>query len=72
MNVSIFIKCDFQAADDIIFVAFAFINVIWSTLYLEDWKRKSAEKAYKWGTLDKEADLLVEPRPLFTVSLLRD
>ncbi len=58
----------FQATDDIIFVVFAFINVIWSTLYLEDWKRKSAEWAYQWGTLDKEDELLVEPRPLFTVS----
>ena len=49
------------------FVIFSFVNVIWSTLYLEDWKRKSAEKAYHWGTLDREDDLLVEPRPLFHV-----
>lgn len=25
--------------------------------------------AYRWGTLDQRDDLLVEPRPLFTVSL---
>ena len=57
-----------QYVEDIIFVAFALINIVWSTLYLESWKRRSAEFAYKWGTLDKEDELLVEPRPLFTVS----
>ena len=50
------------------FVAYALMNVIWSTLYLEHWKRESAEHAYRWGTLDKEDELLTEPRPLYTVS----
>ena len=54
--------------DDWIFVVYALVNVIWSTLYLEHWKRESAEHAYKWGTLDKEDELLTEPRPLYTVS----
>ena len=58
----------FQYVEDIIFVVFALINIIWSTLYLESWKRRSSEYAYQWGTLDKEDELLVEPRPLFTVS----
>ncbi len=58
----------FQYVEDVIFVVFALINIVWSTLYLESWKRRSAEFAYKWGTLDKEDELLVEPRPLFTVS----
>ena len=49
------------------FVMFALFNVIWSTLYLEHWKRRSAEYAYQWGVLDHEDELLVEPRPLFTV-----
>lgn len=58
----------FQYTDDVCFVLFAFFNVAWATLYLEGWKRKSAEYAYKWGTLDKEDELLVEPRALFHVS----
>ena len=57
----------FQNRDDVIFVVFALINVVWSTLYLEHWKRRSAEFAYQWGTLDKEDELLVEPRSLFKV-----
>lgn len=59
----------FQYTDDVCFVLFAFFNVAWATLYLENWKRKGAEYAYKWGTLDKEDELLVEPRALFHVSL---
>jgi len=35
---------------------------------VEAWKRYSAELAYRWGTLDQRDELLVEPRPLFTVS----
>ena len=58
----------FQYVEDIIFVVFALINIIWSTLYLESWKRRSSEYAYQWGTLDKEDELLVESRPLFSVS----
>ena len=46
---------------------FAFFNVIWATLYLESWKRRSAELAFEWGTADQKAELLSEPRPLFTV-----
>ena len=46
---------------------FAFFNVIWATLYLESWKRRSAELAYEWGTADQKAELLSEPRPLFKV-----
>jgi len=54
-----------QAMSDILFVSFAMINVVWSTLYLEHWKRSSAEYAYHWGTLDTEDELLTEPRPLY-------
>ncbi len=53
--------------EDLGFVLFAFFNVIWSTLYLESWKRKSAELAYRSGTADQRAELLAEPRPLFRV-----
>ena len=54
---------------DIGFVVFAFFNVIWATLYLESWKRRSAELAYEWGTGDQRDELLAEPRPQFKVEL---
>ena len=56
-----------QLTDDYCFVVFGVINVVWATVYLEAWKRRSAEHAYKWGTLDCEDELLVEPRPLHHV-----
>ncbi|KAK3731462.1 hypothetical protein QZH41_013659, partial [Actinostola sp. cb2023] len=40
-------------------------NIVWATLFLEAWKRKSAELAYKWGTLDMPSEALKDPRPLF-------
>jgi len=51
--------------EDIGFVIFSFFNVIWATLYLESWKRRSSELAYTWGTADQRDELLVEPRPQF-------
>ena len=47
------------------FILFAFFNVIWATLYLETWKRRSSELAYKWGTSDQRGEMLKESRPLF-------
>jgi hypothetical protein len=57
-----------QATEDVGFVLFSFFNVLWACIYVEAWKRYSAELAYRWGTLDQRDELLVEPRPLFTVS----
>ena len=54
--------------EDVAFVIFAFFNVIWATLYLESWKRRSAELAYTWGTADQRDELLTEPRPQFKVT----
>ena len=54
--------------EDIGFVIFAFFNVIWATLYLESWKRRSAELAHTWGTADQRDELLAEPRPQFKAS----
>ena len=53
--------------EDVAYVLFSIFNVIWATVYLETWKRRGAELAYRWGTLDQRDDLLLEPRPLFTV-----
>ncbi|GLG96978.1 Anoctamin [Gryllus bimaculatus] len=58
-----------QATEDVGYVLFSFFNVIWATVYVEAWKRYSAELAYRWGTLDQRDELLVEPRPLFTGTL---
>jgi len=31
-------------------------NVVWSTLFIEKWKRKSALQAFNWGVLEPEID----------------
>ncbi|KAM4809439.1 anoctamin-8 [Rhinophrynus dorsalis] len=54
-----------QTSRDICCVVFALFNVIWATLFLEGWKRRGAELAYKWGTLDTPAEFIEEPRPQF-------
>lgn len=54
--------------EDVAYVIFSVFNVIWATVYLEAWKRRGAELAYRWGTLDQRDDLLLEPRSLFRVS----
>ncbi|XP_061457545.1 anoctamin-8 isoform X2 [Rhineura floridana] len=54
-----------QTSRDICCVIFAIFNVIWATLFLEEWKRRGAEFAYKWGTLDTPAESIEEPRPQF-------
>jgi len=52
--------------EDLGSVLFAFFNVIWATLYLESWKRRSAELSFKWDTHDLQRDeLLADPRPVF-------
>lgn len=55
--------------EDVAYVLFSIFNVIWATVYLEAWKRRGAELAYRWGTLDQRDDLLIEPRPLFRVGI---
>ncbi|CAI2352362.1 unnamed protein product [Caenorhabditis sp. 36 PRJEB53466] len=56
----------YQLISDICFVLFAFFNCIWSTIYLEWWKRVQAELAFKWGTYDSTQDsYLQDPRPAF-------
>lgn len=58
-----------QTMEDIGYVLFSFFNVVWVSVYLQAWKRYSAELAFRWGTLDQRADLLAEPRPLFNGDL---
>ncbi|XP_072377103.1 anoctamin-10 isoform X1 [Diabrotica undecimpunctata] len=42
---------------------FCIFNVVWLTLVLEIWRRKSNEYAYKWGTIGMTS--MDEPRPNF-------
>ncbi|KAL3867152.1 hypothetical protein ACJMK2_044375 [Sinanodonta woodiana] len=60
-----------QLVADSCFVIFALLNMLWATLYTEHWKRKSSLLMYKWGTLDKKDELLVDPRPLYTGYLVK-
>lgn len=70
LSISLFVLVLFQTSRDICCVVFALFNVVWATLFLERWKRRGAELAYKWGTLDAPAESLEEPRPQFRVKLL--
>lgn len=54
-----------QVQEDACLVGFTLLNMLWATIYLEMWKRYSAELSYQWGTLDEQSELLVEPRPQF-------
>ncbi|KAK7147824.1 hypothetical protein R3I94_010375 [Phoxinus phoxinus] len=46
------------------YVLFAVFNLVWSTVFLEVWKRCSATLAYGWGTLNRKK-AFEEPRPGF-------
>lgn len=46
------------------YVMFAVFNLVWSTVFLEVWKRCSAQLAYGWGTLSRKK-AFEEPRPEF-------
>ncbi|KAI4871277.1 hypothetical protein NFI96_019801 [Prochilodus magdalenae] len=46
------------------YVLFAVFNLVWSTVFLEVWKRCSAQLAYGWGTLSRKK-AFEEPRPGF-------
>ncbi|CAF4930510.1 unnamed protein product, partial [Rotaria sp. Silwood1] len=40
--------------DDKLFVVNTLLNIIWATGFLIFWRRRQAEIAYKWNTLDME------------------
>lgn len=46
------------------YVLFAVFNLVWSTVFLDVWKRCSAQLAYGWGTLSRKK-AFEEPRPGF-------
>eukprot|EP00116_Pleurobrachia_bachei_P002497 sb/3462759/ len=47
------------------FTFYAFFNVMWPTIFLELWKRRSAELAWQWGTLGREVERQEVERPQF-------
>jgi len=51
-------------------VLFCVFNLVWATIFLESWKRKTAELAYQWGTIDTEQ--WEEPRAAFSGELAKD
>ncbi|KAF2360317.1 Anoctamin [Trinorchestia longiramus] len=54
-----------QAVEDKAFVALAFLNAVWGSVWLEAWKRRNAELSHRWGLPAEFHDLLQEPRPQF-------
>ncbi|CAF0734556.1 unnamed protein product [Adineta steineri] len=55
--------------DDQLFVINTFLNIIWATGFLIFWRRRQAELAYKWNTLDME--LVEDTRPTYKGQLRR-
>lgn len=42
----------------------AVFSMLWSTVFMELWKRRSSSQSYRWGTLHL-AERFAEPRPGF-------
>jgi len=55
---------------EISIIFFCVFNLVWATIFLESWKRRSAELAYQWGTINTER--FEEPRATFYGELGKD
>ncbi|XP_041375586.1 anoctamin-10-like isoform X2 [Gigantopelta aegis] len=42
---------------------FAVFNLVWSTIFLESWKRYCSELSFQWGTMQSVVAKFEEPRP---------
>ncbi|KAF6777476.1 hypothetical protein AHF37_02904 [Paragonimus kellicotti] len=51
------------------YLVMGFLSLIWSTIYLEHWKRTSTVLTHQWGIWDAPPALLEEPRAAFKVLL---
>lgn len=49
--------------ENVVVPLFCVFNVVWATVFLESWKRRTAELAFRWGTLGMEK--FEEPRAAF-------
>lgn len=56
---------DHVESADYCFTFYAFFNVVWPTIFLEMWKRRSAALAWEWGTLGRDIDTQETQRPQF-------
>lgn len=43
------------------YILFAIFNLVWVTMFLEMWRRRSASLAFDWGTLGRSIDEEVQP-----------
>ncbi|CAF1562961.1 unnamed protein product, partial [Didymodactylos carnosus] len=51
--------------DDIVHILNSILNILWGTCFVVLWRRKQAELAHGWNTLDLDDNLLESPRPTF-------
>jgi anoctamin-10 len=57
--------------EDTAVALFCIFNLVWATVFLESWKRRTMELAYKWGTIKMEQ--FEEPRAAFYgLSMMKD
>ena len=55
--------CQWNGADLDLIPFFCVFNLVWTTIFLETWKRKCATLAFQWGTVN--VDKFEEPRAEF-------
>ncbi|KAF8564867.1 hypothetical protein P879_06498 [Paragonimus westermani] len=53
------------------YLVMGFLSLIWSTVYLEHWKRTSTVLTHQWGIWDAPPALLEEPRAAFKGKLTK-
>ncbi|KAF7259554.1 hypothetical protein EG68_02706 [Paragonimus skrjabini miyazakii] len=53
------------------YLVMGFLSLIWSTIYLEHWKRTSTVLTHQWGIWDAPPALLEEPRAAFKGKLTK-
>ena len=49
--VRVYVEINGQLSKFVLQVFFSVFNIVWTTLFLEVWKRNAATFAYKWGTI---------------------
>ncbi|XP_063679513.1 anoctamin-8-like isoform X2 [Bolinopsis microptera] len=64
-SIGLFYDDDDVNSADWCFTFYAFFNVVWPTLFLEIWKRRSAALAWEWGTLGRDKETQEIQRPQF-------
>ncbi|KER26666.1 hypothetical protein T265_06164 [Opisthorchis viverrini] len=68
LSVWLFVDCKKYKFYDLVM---AMLCLLWSTVYLEHWKRTSSLLTYQWGVWDAPPSLLEEPRAAFRGELTK-